>query len=170
MNKRLRMVATLMVLALSTMPAHAQQAAVTLSFSITVAGAPCANATYFAVIGVPQSDFYGVQLTDADGDRVYTGTTQVAAGNPFRIQLVQGTGTLQSPTSSNPFPGTPSTILRDFGDVTSTANQTFTASAAGCATLPPTGAETGLPLGVVTAALVVLATGMYLRRRVGYHS
>ncbi len=163
-------VAAVVALALFSLPTHAQQDSVTLSFSITVAGTPCANSTYFAVIGIPDSEFYGVQLSDGDGDRVYTGTTTVAAGSPIRVQLVQGTGTIQSPTSSNPFPGTPITVLRDFGDVTPTADQTFTANAAACATLPGTGAEAGQPWMWGLAALVVLATGTYLHRRMGQYT
>jgi hypothetical protein len=169
MKRMMSMFAALLVLTLGSAPTQAQQASATLSFAITVAGTPCANATYFAVLAAPGSEFFAIQLTDADGDRVYTGSTTAGVGTTYRVQLVQGTGTIQSPTSSNPFPGTPSTVLKDFGDVALTANQTFAATAAGCSTLPPTGAETSLPLPLTTAALVVLATGLYLRRRMQHH-
>lgn len=169
MKRMLSMIAALLVLALSTMPTYAQQGTATLSFSVTVVGTPCANSTYFAVLAAPGSEFFAIQLTDADGDWVYTGSTTAGSGTTYRVQLVQGTGTIESPTSSNPFPGTPTTVLRDFGDVTLTANQTFAATAAACPTLPGTGAETSLPLTLVTAALVVLATGLYLSRRQMQH-
>ncbi len=158
--------ATMVLLALNSVPTQAQTGSVTLSFSITVTSTPCANATFFGIVGVPDSEFYGVQLTDADGDGVYTGTTQVAAGSPFGIVLVQGTGTIDSPTSANPFPGPPITVLRDFGVVTPTADQSFAATVNGCPTLPGTGADTGTPLTWGLAALAVLATGTYLRWRV----
>ncbi len=163
MKRMLSMFAALLVL--STMPTQAQQASVTLNFSVTVAGAPCANSTYFAVLAVQGSEFFGIQLTDADGDRVYTGSTQAGAGTVYRVELVQGTGTITSPISSNPFPGTPIVVLKDFGDVTLTANQTFAANAAACPTLPGTGAESGTPLLWGLAALAALAAGTYLRRQ-----
>ena len=165
MKRMLSMFAALLLLALTSVPTQAQAGRVTLSFSITVTGAPCANATFFAIVGVPDSEFFGIELTDPDGDGVYTGTTQVAPGDPYGIVLVQGTGTIDSPTSDNPFPGLPITVLRDFGAVTPTADQSFAATVNGCPTLPGTGADTGSPVTWGLAALAVLATGTYLRRR-----
>jgi hypothetical protein len=165
MKRMLSMFAALLLLALTSVPTQAQAGRVTLSFSVTVTGTPCANATFFGIVGVPDSEFFGIELTDPDGDGVYTGTTQVPPGSPFGIVLVQGTGTIDSPTSSNPFPGPPITVLRDFGVVTPTADQSFAATVNGCPTLPGTGADTGSPLTWGLAALAVLATGTYLRQR-----
>jgi type 1 fimbria pilin len=159
--------AALVLLALSSGPTQAQAGRVTLSFSITVTGTPCANATFFGVVGIPDSEFAAIELTDPDGDGVYSGTTQVPPGDPYGIVLVQGTGTIDSPTSSNPFPGPPITVLRDFGVVTPTADQAFAATVNGCPTLPGTGVDTSTPLTWGLAALAVLATGTVLRRRMG---
>jgi type 1 fimbria pilin len=167
MKKVIVALVAMVLLALSSGPTQAQAGRVTLSFSITVTGTPCANATFFGVVGIPDSEFAAIELTDPDGDGVYTGTTQVPPGDPYGIVLVQGTGTIESPTSSNPFPGTPITVLRDFGVVTPTADQAFAATVNGCPTLPGTGAETGTPLTWGLAALAVLATGTVLRRRMG---
>ena len=146
--------------------AYAQQGtAVNLSFRITVTGAACPNATYWAVLGVPQSEFFGVQLTDSDGDGVYTGSTQWGAGSPVAISLVQGTGSIQPPTSVNPFPGPPTVTIRDFGLVTPTQDMVFEGSTAGCpAGLPDTGGRDSLPLAPLAGAVLLLAGGAYLRR------
>jgi hypothetical protein len=165
MKKVIVALVAMLLLALSSGPTQAQVGRVTLSFSVTVTGTPCANATFFGIVGVPDSEFFGIELTDPDGDGVYTGTTQVPPSSPFGIVLVQGTGTIASPTSSNPFPGPPITVLRDFGVVTPTADQSFAATVNGCPTLPGTGVDTGTPVTWGLVALAVLATGMVLRRR-----
>jgi type 1 fimbria pilin len=165
MKRMLSMFAALLLLALTSVPTQAQAGRVTLSFSVTVTGTPCANATFFAIVGLEGSEFFAIELTDPDGDGVFTGTTQLPSGSSAGIVLVQGTGTIDSPTSENPFPGPPVTALRDFGVVTLTGDQSFAASVNGCPTLPGTGAETGTPLTWGLAALAVLATGTYLRRR-----
>ncbi len=140
--------------------------AVTLSFAIQVTGAPCQNATYFAVLGVPQSEFFGVQLADPDGDGIYTGSTQWGMNSPIAVSLVQGTGTIQPPTSTNPFPGPPTATIRDFGLVTPADDMTFEGSVAGCPSrLPDTGAASGQLGASIIAGLLLLAAGVYLRRR-----
>ncbi len=165
MKRMLSMFAALLLLALTSVPTQAQAGRVTLSFSVTVTGTPCANATFFAIVGLEGSEFFAIELTDPDGDGVFTGTTQLPPGSSAGIVLVQGTGTIDSPTSENPFPGPPVTVLRDFGVVTPTADQSFAATVNGCPTLPGTGADTGSPVTWGLAALAVLATGTYLRRR-----
>ncbi len=165
MKKGLIMVlAALVLLALSSGPTQAQAGRVTLSFSVTVTGTPCANSTYFAVLAAPGSEFFAIQLTDGDGDRVFSGSTEAGTGTVYRVQLVQGTGTITSPTSSNPFPGPPTTVLRDFGDVTLAANQWFAANAAACPTLPGTGAGSSTAWTWGLVALAVLGSGLMLRR------
>jgi type 1 fimbria pilin len=167
MKKVIVALVAMVLLALSSSPTQAQAGRVTLSFSVTVTGTPCANATFFAVVGLEGSEFFPIELTDPDGDGVFTGTTQLPPGSPAGIVLVQGTGTIDSPTSENPFPGPPVTVLRDFGVVTPTADQAFAATVNGCPTLPGTGADTGSPLTWGVVALAVLATGTVLRRRMG---
>jgi hypothetical protein len=169
MKRTMSMIAALLLLALSSVPTQAQQGRVTLNFAVTVAGTPCAASTYFAVLAAPGSEFFAIQLTDADGDRVFSGSTEAGTGTVYRVQLVQGTGTITSPTSSNPFPGPPTTVLQDFGDVTLAANQSFAANAAACPTLPGTGAGSSTAWTWGLVALAVLATGTYLRRRVSTH-
>src|SRR4028119_2195204 len=104
MKRMLSMFAALLLLALSSVPAQAQQGTVTLNFAITVAGTPCATSTYFAVLAAPFSEFSAIQLSDADGDGVFTGSTTTGVGNVLRVQLVQGTGTIENPKGT--FPGT----------------------------------------------------------------
>ncbi len=149
---------------------QAQEGGVTLHFRVTVmSGAVCPNATYWAVVGVPDSEGFGVQLTDPDGDGVFTGSTSAGTGNALFIRLVQGTGTQQ--TFFGPLPGEPSATIKDFGLVTITGDMVFEGSVSGCPVgLPDTGVSESLPVAPLAGAL--LAGGIYLRRRVwqpAYH-
>ncbi len=89
-------------------PALAQQNEVTIQFELTVEGEPPADATFFGQYLVEGAT---VQLTDPDGDGVYTGS--MSGGTPdagFRI--LQGTGTEQ--TTTGVYPGEPVTVIEDF--------------------------------------------------------
>lgn len=97
---------------------------VTLSFELAVEGQPPADATFWGQYLVEGAT---VQLTDPDGDGVYTGSMsggQPAAGAGFRI--VQGTGMQQTMTGM--YPGEPSTIIKDFGAPTVEDDTTFSAT------------------------------------------
>jgi LPXTG-motif cell wall-anchored protein len=171
MKTILSMIVALILTFALTISVAAQDDAVTAQFRITVQGTPCLNATFFAVIGVPDSEFYGVQLADPDGDGVFTGSTQLAAGRPFAVFLVQGTGVIQPPTSVNPFPGPPISTIKDFGQVTPTEDMVFEASIAGCpAGLPDTGVKDSLPVVPIAGGILLLTGGIYLRRRVWQHA
>jgi hypothetical protein len=150
--------------------AQAQNDAVNVQFRLTVTGEPCPDATYYAVFGVPQSEFFSDQLTDSDGDGVYTLSRQLGASNPLYISIQQGIGSVQVPPSLYLLPGPPRSTIRDFGLVTPTQDMTFEASVTGCSangpsTLPDTGVTNYL-LTVVLASSVLLASGAYLCRRI----
>jgi LPXTG-motif cell wall-anchored protein len=164
--KTIAVIWMLLILAVGlALPAHAQGTMATLEFRVTVEGTPCPNATYWAILGVPDSEGFGVQLLDPDGDAVYTGSTTAGVGNQLFVSLVQGTGTQE--TVFGPVPGEPSTTMRDFGLVTVTGDMVFEGHVSGCpAGLPDTGSNDGLPV-VPIAGGVLLAGGAYLRRRVG---
>jgi LPXTG-motif cell wall-anchored protein len=149
----------------------------TLSFAVTVTGTPCPDATYWAVLGVPGSEFFTVQLADPDGDGIYTGSTTWGP-NPLFVSLVQGIGAVQPQVGVHLFPGPPTTTIRDFGQVTPTQDMVFEGSIAGCPAgapvsgtpaeqpvqLPDTGASAALPAALVAGGLLLVG-GVYLRRR-----
>ena len=150
--------------------AQAQDDAVTVQFRLTVTGGPCPNATYYAVFGVPQSEFFSEQLTDPEGDGVYTLSRQLGANNPLYISIQQGIGSVEAPPSLSLLPGPPRSTIRDFGLVTPTEGMTFEASVTGCpaetpGSLPDTGANNYLPLMLVVGSVLLLTVGGYLRRR-----
>lgn len=87
---------------------------VTFSFDLAVEGTPPADATFFGVFGYEGGM---VQLTDPDGDGLYTGS--VASGGslePQPVSIIQGTGTLPS-RAMGVQPGEPVTTIQDFGVV-----------------------------------------------------
>ena len=89
-------------------PALAQQNPVTINFELAVEGEPPADATFFGQYLVERAT---VQLTDPDGDGVYTGS--MSGGAPeagFRI--VQGTGAEQTMTGVHP--GKPVSVIEEF--------------------------------------------------------
>ena len=111
----------------------AQQAGgtVTDSFELTVEGQPPANATFFGLTaGVGEGSVY-VQLTDPDGDGLYTGSATVTEiqSDLTPIAILQGTGTVPCADGSGACPGDPITLLKDFGLVEpGRGDQTFAAS------------------------------------------
>lgn len=143
----------------------AQDDQVTYTFRVTVGGEPCANATYWALLGIPDSEGYGIQLTDPDGDRVYTGTETFVAGNDVFVSLVQGVGTVSEEPLNTPFPGPPVVTLRDLGRVTVQQDTVVEATAPACQPgLPPTGTDDLMPYVLVVGGLLVVAAGAVLRR------
>lgn len=156
------------VLALAMLLASAVSAQgdqVTYTFRVTVNGTPCENATYWAVIGIPDSEFYTVQLTDPDGDRVYTGSETFTVGNDVFLSLQQGVGSVAQEPANTPFPGPPVVTLRDLGRITVQQDTVVEATAAACQPgLPGTGATDQLPLALLIGSVLAVATGVYLKR------
>ncbi len=110
--------AALMLALLLALPASAQtEQSVTVTFQLTVQGPPCPNATYWVYIGPPASEFSTFQMTDPEGDGVYTYSQLVPAGDPWVIQLVQGTGSrviTGGPLGGQVVAGEPSRIITRF--------------------------------------------------------
>jgi len=161
----MRLTLAVMILTVGlVLPSHAQTTQATVTFQVVVQGAPCPNATYWALIGVPQSVGFFRQLADPDRDGVFTGSIQEGVGNQRFISLVQGIGTQE--TFFGPAPGEPSTTIRDVGLVTITEDMVFEGTVAGCpAGLPDTGVSDWLPGAPLAGGLLLLASGAYLRRR-----
>ncbi len=148
-------------------PARAQGGdQATVTFEITAASTPCPNATYWAVYGLPASEFTTQQLTDADGDGVYTGSVEAQVGGQLTIQLVQGIGSQKILYPDIFIPGEPSSTIKNFGFVTITEDTVFSGQATGCsAGLPNAGSGDNLPLVPMASSALLLAAGVFLRRR-----
>jgi hypothetical protein len=100
--------------------AHAQDAGrVTLTFRVDTSGTVPGDATFFALVGPPYSEYLGHQLTDPDGDGTYMGSVEVTQGDELVIKLVQGAGT----ADGGQYPGEPSTDLK----VVSTSDEPYVA-------------------------------------------
>jgi LPXTG-motif cell wall-anchored protein len=90
---------------------------VTATFELTLEGTPPEDATFFGYLGYEPAPF---QLTDPDGDGVYTGSTPpdlILAGDTQPALIVQGTGTRESQVVGTS-PGEPISTIEDFGEVT----------------------------------------------------
>jgi hypothetical protein len=179
--KTLASILAVLALMLLAAPAGAQQDMVNLHFRLTVQGAPCPNATYWGFFGAPNSDDVNyVQLSDPEGDGVYTGTGTHTAGR-LVAQIIQGTGSqrIQSILLGTEMvvPGEPSQVIRNFGvehpdmpgivpHLVINQDMTFQASVQGCPVgLPDTGVSDMLPLVPLFSAGLLLATGIYIQRR-----
>lgn len=154
--------------------ARAQEGTVRLDIRLTVVEAPCPNATYWLFVrpteGGPGFGAGYVQLTDGDGDRVYTvRIPDVGVILPFALRLEQGIGTATE-SSFGVFPGAPSSSITELGDIRQPGSYTFEAQVRGCQTgLPPTGGHDRQMVAVLLSAFVVGGVGAALRRR-GVHS
>lgn len=104
-----------------------QQEPVVLEFELTVEGRPPADATFFGQVGLGMSDVRE-RLTDPDGDGVYTGSVEYAAGEREGVVIVQGKG-LRYGADGAASPGTPETVIRDFGRTAIAGDRTFSATA-----------------------------------------
>ncbi len=85
---------------------HAQQNTVVVTFKVTEKGAAPADVSHWGLYAPPEGDVSAVQLTDADGDGVFTDSVDIAHGSTLGIAIVQVRGDQQTPPSE--FPGTPS--------------------------------------------------------------
>ncbi len=100
---------------------------VTATFELTVEGTPPEDATFFGYLGYEPAPF---QLTDPDGDGIYTGSTSpdlIPAGDTQPALIVQGTGTRESQVVGTS-PGEPTSTIKDFGEVTFEEDTTLRAS------------------------------------------
>lgn len=100
---------------------------VTATFELTVEGTPPEDATFFGYLGYEPAPF---QLTDPDGDGIYTGSTPsdlIPAGDTQPALIVQGTGTQESQVVGTS-PGEPTSTIKDFGEVTFEEDTTLRAS------------------------------------------
>lgn len=100
----------------------------TVTFELAVQGTPPADATFFGLFGYEGG--VPVQLTDPDGDGVYTGSTPPGLIPGVTVQpalIVQGTGTRQS-INLGAYPGDPTSVIKDFGLVTINQNTTLSSS------------------------------------------
>lgn len=127
-----KLLAAFALLALLAVPAAAQEEEyVELTFEVHTSGDVDPKATFFALYGLPQSEFSAVHLQDPDGDGTYTGTAEwMVGGKQLVVALVQGTGTVESEFGI--FPGEPVTTLRKWREpMDITENTTFEASVKG---------------------------------------
>jgi hypothetical protein len=164
MKTMLVLLAAFLLVGSLIVPARAQGGdQATVTFEITAASTPCPNTTYWAAYGLPASEFVAHQLTDGDGNGVYTGSVEAEVGGQLTIQLVQGTGAQES--IYGPIPGNPSATIKNVGFVTITEDTVFSGQAAGCPTaLPRAGSNDDLPV-VPLVGGALLAAGVYLQRR-----
>jgi hypothetical protein len=159
---------------------------VTLDIRLTVEGAPCPNATYWVLEGIVHEQFHR-QMTDTNGDGVYTYSRSAYIGDQLVIRMVQGAGTISGVFGL--LPGEPTTLIKDFGTlhgdlpesifpeqvpyVKVTGDMLFEASVPGCPTgdvpvdapaiLPDTGVAPGMTVPIA-GGLLFLASGVYLRQ------
>ncbi len=112
-------------------PGTPTPASYTVSFELTVEGQPPAGATFFAQGPVDPaladaSNSY--QLTDPDGDGVYTASTTVPPGD-YPVSFVQGVSTvLCDPTFGGTCPGEPVSVIEDLGTVSVGQDTTYSAN------------------------------------------
>lgn len=106
----------------------------TLNYELTVEGQCPADATFFGENNlVGAADYVGtVQLTDPDGDGVYTHSEEFTVGSELDgLSIVQGTGINENFNSSffqGPVPGEPITPVKSFNAVTLEEDTTLSAS------------------------------------------
>jgi len=103
---------------------------VAVTYEITVAGTLPPDATLFVrtfpvePIKLMGGSLMAPQLTDPDGDGVYTTEHQQFDGIEYNIQVIQGVGKY-TPVIGGEFPDEPTTVLHDFGAMTITEPQTL---------------------------------------------
>jgi LPXTG-motif cell wall-anchored protein len=113
----------------SRVEAAPRDGSVTLDFELTVEGEPPADAAFCGIAGVDLGDIWldgSVQLTDPNGDGMYTGSIGVPAGRPVTLWIAQGTGTREG--HNGPLPGEPFTVIKHFGTKTFFEDATFRAN------------------------------------------
>ncbi len=161
-----------MALALAVPVLAQEEEYVQINFELQTSGQFAGNTTFFALYGLPQSEFSALQLTDQDGDGVYTGNAKwMVGGKQLIVVLVKGTGTVD--TVFGIFPGESVTTIREWREpMDITEDTTFSASITGTPSgMPSTGAGAMagglLPLlsAIGMACSLTICTWMLLRRR-----
>ena len=104
-----------------------QPVPVTLDFELVVEGRPPADATFFGQVGLGMQEVRE-QLTDPDGDGVYTGSVEYTPGERDGVLILQGKGVRYGDDGSTS-PGDPETVIRDFGRTAVSGDRTFAATA-----------------------------------------
>lgn len=150
------------------------------AFRLTVVGQPPANATFFGLFGYEGG--IPVRLSDPDGGGVFTGsvTGPVSAfggtnPQPVPVLIVQSTGTRDS-INLGTYPGSPITIVRDFGLVAFDSDKTFSANVSfgqaappvadgGSGSLPNTGGPPlVLPVLLSVVGVLLVGGGLLVRK------
>lgn len=112
-------------------PVTLTPASYTVTFELAVQGQPPAGTTFFAQGPVDPrladaSNSY--QLTDPDGDGVYTASTTVPPGD-YPVSFLQGVSTvLCDPTFGGTCPGEPVSVIEDLGTVSVGQDTTYSAN------------------------------------------
>ena len=99
----------------------------TLSFELTVRGAPPEGTTFLGFI--PAEGGIRVPLADSDGDGVYTGSTTLDRFGPGPRPVPPGTEPVSLPVQIAQESGGTIEVIRDFGVVPLDGDRTFTARA-----------------------------------------
>ena len=135
----------------TTQPETTQEEPVTLIFELTVEGRPPADASFFGQVGAGMLDARE-QLTDPDGDGVYTASVEYAPGERNVVAILQGKGVRYGDDGSAS-PGAPLTVIRNFGKTPIQGDRTFSATAS-------FGDEGAASAGPISATGVVEKPGM----------
>lgn len=155
-----------LMLMLFAAPAAAEgERYVDLTFKVRASESAPANATYFALYGLPQSEWSAVQIKDSDGDGVYTGTARwMVGGKQLIVSLVQGTGVESAQYGNGPtilFPGKPVKTIREWREPMDITQDTSFEASAVPSGMPATGAggasEADVTIGLLAAALLAAA-------------
>ncbi len=96
----------------------AREDTVRLQFALTLDAVQPDDATYWVLYGPPSGEPTVRRLTDPEGDGTLSFSTEVPAGLPLRASIVSATGARES--AKGPIPAHPSTVIKDFGDLTPT--------------------------------------------------
>jgi hypothetical protein len=140
----------------SDQPSITTPATYTVTFELAVEGQPPAGTTFFAQGPVDPrlADGGGIyQLTDPDGDGIYTASTVVPPGD-YPVSFVQGVSTvLCDPTFGGTCPGEPVSVIEDLGTVSVGQDTAYSASVSFDGQVAPTpgGPSTGEGAGTTAS-------------------
>lgn len=140
---------------------------------LTVTGAPPAGSTFFAIVSDPASgNRIGLQLTDADGDGVYSADADAfEPDQTVAVRLERGTGTVPNPVfgDASRLPGPPTRTIREFGQQVLHGDTLFTASTAfggvSSASRAAVAPATDAYLSMAAIGTVLLTAGLYALHR-----
>ncbi|CAN5748955.1 hypothetical protein BH24ACT22_BH24ACT22_21950 [soil metagenome] len=130
-------------------PAEPADGEATLNYELTVEGQCATDATFFGENNlVGAADYVGTaQLTDPDGDGVYTHSEEFTVGSELDgLSIVQGTG-VENVTGEffrGPVPGEPTSTIKSFAPITLEEDTTLSASVSCDGTIEPQNEEATL--------------------------